>query len=105
MSDDSKRLLMELERTLRAVNREIINPQIPELSIQDLNPILSLVASARARYLKALIDLGNEADENRATTEQLKHLARLRLEYDELVNGAKALETAIQRGYLDVKLE
>jgi len=26
----------------------------------------------------------------------------LRLEYDELVSGAKALETAIQRGYLDV---
>jgi len=29
-------------------------------------------------------------------------LARLRREYDELVSGAKALETAIQRGYLDI---
>ena len=32
MSDDSKRLLMELERTMRAVNREVINPAIKEIS-------------------------------------------------------------------------
>ncbi|WP_078118847.1 hypothetical protein [Thiosocius teredinicola] len=102
MSDDSKRLLMELERTMRSINREVINPEIPELTLDDLRPVLCLVANARARYLKALIALGNDAEDGQASTDQLKQLARLRLEYDELVNGARALETAIQRGYLDV---
>jgi hypothetical protein len=36
------------------------------------------------------------------STEQIKNLRYLRVTYDELVNGAKALEAAIQRGYLDV---
>lgn len=34
---------------------------------------------------------------------QFTELKKLRIEYDELVNGAKALETAIQRGYIDVE--
>ena len=57
MSQDINRLLMELERDMRSVNREVINPRISELTMGDLRPVLHLVADARARYLKALIDL------------------------------------------------
>ncbi|MCW5584546.1 MAG: hypothetical protein KIS75_00305, partial [Chromatiales bacterium] len=58
MNPDINRLLMELERTMRAVNHEVINPQIQALTIDGLRPVLCLVANARARYLKALFDLG-----------------------------------------------
>lgn len=103
MNQETNRLLMELERSMRAINREVINPEIQELTIDGLRPVLCLVANARARYLKALFELGAETEDHRPTAGQFEDLARLRHEYDELVVAAKALETAIQRGYLDVK--
>jgi hypothetical protein len=102
MNQDTNRLLLELERNMRAINREIINPQIDALTLDDLRPILSLVAHARARYLRALFDLGATVEEEAPNDEQFARLAKLRSEYEELVSGAKALETAVQRGYLDV---
>ena len=39
----------------------------------------------------------------RTVPDQLAELEKHRREYDELSNAAKALETAIQRGYLDVR--
>lgn len=41
----------------------MINPDIQELTIDGLRPVLQLVANARARYLKALFNLGTEATE------------------------------------------
>lgn len=102
MDQDINRLLMELERSMRAVNREAINPLLPELSIDDLRPVLRMVAGARARYLKAFLELGRGDSSTAPNPAQLEQLAQLRREYDELVNGAKALEAAMQRGYLDV---
>lgn len=104
MNQDINRLLMELERSIREVNHEIINPQITELTIDGMRPVLCLVANARARYLKALFDLGaKRTDTNvRPTDAQFEELRQLRIEFEELMTGAKALETAVQRGYLDV---
>jgi hypothetical protein len=104
MNQDINRLLMELERSMRSINHEVINPQISELSIDGLRPVLCMVAHARARYLKALFDLGaSESGNNERPTEaQFEDLRKLRTEFDELMDGARALETAIQRGYLDV---
>ena len=103
MNQDINRLLMELERLMRAVNREVINPQIKELSIEDMRPALCMVANARARYLKAFFELGASTDGDEPTDTQLADLTRLRVEYSELSKAAKALETARQRGYIDVK--
>lgn len=104
MSQDTNRLLMELEHAIRAINHEVINPQISEVTIDDLRPVLYLVANARARYLKALFEFGarEQGADDRPDAAQFDQLHRLREEYDELVSGAQALETAIQRGYLDV---
>jgi hypothetical protein len=103
MNQDINRLLMELERLMRAVNREVINPQIKELSIDEMRPALCLVANARASYLKAFFELGAGAEGNEPTETQLDELTQLRHQYNELAEAAKALETAIQRGYIDVK--
>ena len=104
MNQDINRLLMEFEHAMRAINREVINPQISELTIDDLCPVLRLVAAARARYLKAMIGLGASelGADGRPSGPQFEQLRQLREEYDELVSAAQALEAAIQRGYLDV---
>lgn len=102
MNQDINRLLMALERNMRSVNRELINPKIKELTVDEMRPVLCLVAHARARYLKALFDLGVGVQDGVPTDAQFEELRKLRIEYEELMAGAKALETAIQRGYIDV---
>jgi len=102
MNQQNNRLLVELEHSMRTINREVINPEIQSLTLDDLRPMLSLVANARARYIKELFSLGTCAPDGRPTADQFDTLAQLRCEYDELASAAKALETAIQRGYLDI---
>jgi hypothetical protein len=103
MNQEINRLLMELERTMRDVNRAVLNPEIPELTVDELRPVLHQVAESRARYLRALLELGKHSADGAVPAGRLEELTRLRREYEELVSGAKALETAIQRGYLDVQ--
>jgi len=102
MNPNNNRLLMELERSMRSINRELINPRIKELTVDEMRPVLCLVAHARSRYLKALFDLGAGLEGDRPSDDQFAELHKLRIEYEELVTAAKALETAIQRGYIDV---
>lgn len=102
MSTDNNRLLIELEKRIRDLNREIINPTIPALGVDDLTPVMQLVARARATYLAELFAITAAVDEGLPNGDQLNTLRRLRLTYEELLQGAQALETAIQRGYLDV---
>ncbi len=102
MPADKNRLLLEIDKTIRDVNREVINPEIPELTLDDVMPVMQMVARARAVYLKELFDLAVVAGEKMPSPDQIKQLRLLRVMYDELINGAQALETAIQRGYLDV---
>ena len=104
MSQDINRMLMEFERSMRSINREVINPEIKELTIDGLRPVIRLIAQARARYLKALFELGDTRQGQQVPDEQqLEELSRLRHAYEEMAQAAQALETAIQRGYLDVR--
>lgn len=97
-----KRLLVELETHLRKINAEIINPEIPELHLGEIDPVISLVARARAAYLKELMAVANSVGDGLPNGDQIKRLRNYRITYEELLNGSQALHTAIERGYLDV---
>lgn len=96
------RLLMELNRAIQTVNREIINPLLPELTLDGMTPVMSLVARARGEYLKTLFTVTDSAGEGLPSPEDTSRLKQKREAYEELLEGAKALEIAIERGYLDV---
>lgn len=98
---DSNRLLLELEKIRRDVNRDIMNPAIPELSVSALRPIITMVARARLSYLQELIDIA-KISPDMPTHEHISNLAKQRECYEELRAATNALETAIERGYLDV---
>lgn len=102
MPSEKNRLLLEIDKTLGELNREIINPVLPEIGLEEVVPVMRMVARARAAYLKELFVMAAAVGDRLPSTEQIKNLRYLRVTYDELVNAAKALETAIQRGYLDV---
>ncbi|MBV0932425.1 hypothetical protein [Marinobacterium weihaiense] len=102
MSTDNNRLLLELDRQRRDINRDIINPRFPQLSLEDLKPVLTLVAHARAEYVAELLALANEADGQMPSPEQVAALRQRRETFDELVAAVNALESVISRDYLDV---
>lgn len=93
---------MQMERMLRDINREVINDLIPELNEEQVEPLFRLVATARGKYLKRLLDLAHHSTDL-PTEQQVKELNLLRRSYEELLSGGQMLETAIERGYLDVK--
>ncbi|PIE44508.1 MAG: hypothetical protein CSA50_00205 [Gammaproteobacteria bacterium] len=106
MSDkDINRILMQFEHLMRQSNRERINPVIDELAIDDLKPIIDLVARSRADYLKHLYDLCSKyhGSDGLPSPEELKRLRAYRNRFVELADGAKSFEISIQRGYLDIK--
>lgn len=102
MTTEASRMLLAFEQQMRNINREILNPLIESLSPADLEPMLRMVAKARALYLQELLKVAGESGGELPDDQQIKVLHQRRLRYDELVAAAKALETAIQRGYLDV---
>lgn len=96
------RLKLKLDKSIREINQEIINPEIPELTMEDLEPVLRLVAKSRAAYLKQLFQATLSAGKGLPKPEVVDLLAEKRETYEELLKATQALETAIERGYLDV---
>ena len=100
MSHNARRLLLELEQKRREINRNTINPEIRELTLQELEPIVSAVAQVRAAYVQSLFDLVEQRD-GLPAPEDIDRLRARRCAFDEMVAAVNALETMIERGYVD----
>lgn len=104
---DINRLLLHYQQLFRNANKEFINPEIEELSLSELRPMVELVARSRGIYLKYSYELGKQyfnTDEF-PSADELKKLRTLRLRFTELAESAQAFETCIKRGYLDLDLD
>jgi len=103
MPVENKRLLIEIEKVRKDINREIINPLFSELSSDDIHPISTMIAKARGSYLKELVKLSKLSEEGtEPTVVSIKQLHNARLIYDELIKVSIALDIAVERGYVDV---
>jgi hypothetical protein len=80
------RMMMHFEQLLRKTNREHINPQIQAISLVDLCK----------KY---------DGSNDLPSTEELCELSELRSRFTDMSEGAKAFETCIQRGYIDLKVD
>lgn len=105
MDADINRLLLRFEQLMRETNREIINPHIKALSVDDLQPVLQMVAHARAVYLARLYDIAQSHKEQQSlpSEEEITELEQLQRRFKALAEGSQSIEVAIQRGYLDIK--
>lgn len=97
------RLRLELETSIRLINNEIINPEIDEINVEKIKPVVEMVARARAEYLKFLFEITDQCKGEIPSTSLIKNLSVHRKIYEELVQASQALDTAIERGYLDVE--
>lgn len=102
MKTPQNRFLLELDRLRRDINRQVLKPRIDDLDLTKLTPVINAVAHARADYVDTLLRIGKAADNLSPTQEQIEELRVKREAYDELVSAANALETIIQRDYIDV---
>ena len=98
---NNKRLLLELDKLRRDVNKKIINANVVNLNLNKLKPVVEIVARSRAAYISELMNLANNHQDSDPTLAQLEQLRLKGQEFDELVKAANALEVAIERGYLD----
>ena len=104
MPIENKRLLVSLDRARKEVIRDRINPLFPELSLDDIKPIMDVVALARSNYIMELFKCSKmTSNEPHLTPGIIKDLHSDRLIYDELLEAYKVLEASIEHGYLDVE--
>jgi hypothetical protein len=90
----------EIERSIRAANREILHQRIPQLDQQSFVKMAHHVARLRASYLEAA--LASESDPSTASWVTL--LREQREAYEEAREAFDALQRAIERGYVDIGL-
>ena len=99
----SKRLAIKMDHAIRTANHEVINPMIPELTIDDILPVMTNVARLRGKYIREAFQLDKLMNADQINDTQVAELKALREAYEEALKVAKALEDAIDRDYLDIK--
>lgn len=97
------RARLAIEDDIRRINREVIHGLIPDVALADLEPFFHLVAEARGSYIKHLLELTQNRKKLPLDDNEVRELNLRRRAYDELIHGAHALETAIERGYIDFR--
>lgn len=97
-TEDTRKMLAYLDKSIRLVNREIIHAQIPGLTRERFIEFAASVAKLRADYLQAAMDcfLDDKSD-----PEQLQNVQEKRALFEEGVKAYEALHRAIERGYID----
>jgi len=103
MPRDNSRLIMELDKYRRDINREKINPTLAPASMDKLSPVVEVCANARTEYINCFMDIAHDNTDRSCTVEQIEKLKQHRIAFEELIAAANALETVIERGYVDVK--
>jgi hypothetical protein len=95
-----RKFIEEIERNIRAANREILHEKIPELDRERFVRLALLVARLRASYLQAALAADAEAD----APSWVKRLREHREAYEEARDAFDALQRTIERGYVDIGL-
>ena len=103
MSRDNNRLLLELEQYRRKTNSAKIDPLLSPVDVNTFMPIVQVCADARAAYINYLISIANDPSDSAPSQKQIDQLRQYRMNYEELVRAANALETVIERGYVAAK--
>lgn len=101
-SIEVRRLRAELEHTFKNINREHIGASVGPVSRATFEQAAMQVATMRGRYLKTVLELGTNSEDQPVDSAAIKRLQGLRLACNELMEGFEALQHALQRGYLDL---
>ena len=91
----------DIERNIRAANREILHARIPELDQESFVRLAHHVARLRASYLESALAAEGSSD----AASWVNALRDQRQAYEEAREAFDALQRAIERGYVDIGLK
>jgi hypothetical protein len=80
----------------------MINTKFKNLTIKNIKPPINQAVRARADNLKEQFDVTSEFPDALPPAERIGKVRDYRVRYEELIAASQALETVIQRKYLDV---
>lgn len=98
----NKRLLLELDKYRDDVNKRTVNSCLEDLDLDKLKPVTELLARTRAAYVCELMKITGELQGEEPSVEQIQRLRARRLEFSELEMANSALETVIERRYVNI---
>jgi hypothetical protein len=98
----TRRLHHQLETTIREVNHELISASTGAITRSAFTDVARMVAGLRGRYLRCVLELGEDAVHGTVDTATALELKALREAYTEAVEGFAALEHALHRGYISL---
>ncbi|AUG55069.1 hypothetical protein [Thalassospira marina] len=96
------RFRMALEHVIREINHEVISPAIPDLTVDEILPLMVSVARSRAEYLRYAFKLAGDGKSNHPTEAEVQKLRQLREAYEEMKAASRELEHCVDRGYIDL---
>ncbi len=99
---ENRRLHHALEHAVKAINRDAISAATGAVTPDHFTRVAEMVACLRARYLHAVLKLGEAAGGQCIDTDVALELKRLREAYGEALEGFSALEHALERGYMQL---
>jgi hypothetical protein len=76
----NKRLLLQLDKHRRDINKEAINSTVDNLNLDNLKPIVNMVANSRAAYIGALMKLSNSTSDSSPSIKDMDQLREKRTE-------------------------
>jgi hypothetical protein len=97
-----RRLHHELESTIRTVNQHAISEATGAITQHAFQEVARAVACLRGRYLKRVLELGQQSASTPADARAVLELKPLREAYTEAREGFAALEHALERGYVSL---
>ena len=97
-SDEQKRMLAFVDKSVRLVNREVIHKHIPGLTKERFVEFAAAVARLRADYLSCAMRAFLDGEGSEKELADLAHKHEL---FEEGVKAYEALHRALERGYID----
>lgn len=99
---ENRRLHHELEQVIKTINHKRISEAAGEITKTDFTNVVEMVASLRARYLHAVIQMGQTSHHDGVDPAVAEAVKDLREAYIEAKEGFGALQHALQRGYFSL---
>lgn len=101
----NRQFVLNLQKLVRDKNCAIIDPLIPELTIDAFGELIEVTAKVRGAFIRQYFELAKKTKNDLPKAEELQKLRGMREIYEEMAAAHQALETAIEMGYLTVKKE
>jgi len=100
----NRQFMSDLQERIRDKNCAIIDPLIPDLTLEAFDDLIEATAKVRGAYIKQYFKIAKKTQDELPKAQDLQKLQGMREIYEEMSAAHRALEAAIEHGHLTVKV-